>query len=400
MANDIKKKLLKHSEIKENIIQRLKEIEENNNTCIKIIDGAIERINNIIPKYIEGYELRIANERKTPIKINNRKEANDDFMISFHEEGENIKIDIVLKGIDKEFIIGEIDCDVIWYEVYGKTYRMKLNYIALHEEYQNKGYGTEILKHIPSIISYLYKCEVTKVETTAEIIKYDKYKLHDITYSKRIKNIEAWLIENNFKPNGDKDGLEVYEMDLRNNKNVDNYMVCFKNLIIDILNSSSESTYDINSRNKSISECENILKVICKNKYSDGIVKQKALMLQQIKEAIEKAYNELKEDKERTIFAINEVNRIQKEITTEELKINKLDGIEETAIKLYCQYFNFGTVGNVLEEMGYTTQRKGTTEKRKYTASELKEIIGNSNIKNEKLKKYVDYVFIANDSCK
>ncbi|MGH4121728.1 MAG: GNAT family N-acetyltransferase [Clostridium sp.] len=399
--NEVEKKLLKHSEAKEIRIQELKDIAENKSICIQFIDRAIETINRNTPQYVQGYELKIANERTNPIEISEDKDKDNEYTF-FTEKGENIKIDIVLKSKDKELIIGEIDCNVTWTEYSQKRYYVKLNYIALHEEYQNKGYGTEILNHIPTILSHLYKGEIAMVKTTAEVMKYDKYKIHEITYNERIKGIEAWLIKNEYQPNGSflKDTeLEIYEMNLRNNKSIDNDLLIFKRSLINILKSSLKDDFFISWRNESIEECEGTLEIICKNKYSDGVSEQKILKLQKIKETIKREYETLKQEKESIIFAVSEVAKLHDKVTLEELEINEDNSLDEKAIKLYCKYFNYGAVSKTLEQMGYTTKKKGTNENRKYTSEELKEIMFNSNTENKKLKEYANYIIISNYNC-
>lgn len=397
MNKDTEKKFISYSIEKDKRIEKLKEIEETKEICFEFVDGAIEKLSNNSPQYIEGYELRIANERRKLIEESKEDEDEDDeyFICSPQHEVENIKIDIVLRGINKELTIGEIDCNVKLYRHYTENYYVELNYISLDEEYQNKGYGTWVLKHIHTIISHLYKGNVIKVETTPEVITYDKYKIHEITYNERIKSIENWLIINGYEPNGRilKDNkIEFYEISLKDNESIDNYMLNFEKSLLDILTVSY-------SRNKSINKCDDMVKDICKNKYSDGIIEQKILRLNQIRQKIEDKYNKTKEYNEMVILAVDGVKQLYNSISLEDLEINKNDKINEIATKLYCKYFNYSAVGHSMAEMGYTTTNKGTNKKRNYIARELKEMIRNSNVENEKLKKYIEYIFIASEGC-
>lgn len=398
MNKDTENKFISYSIEKDKRIEKLKEIEDTKEICFEFVDGAIEKLSNNSPQYIEGYELRIANERRKLIeKSECQEEDEDDFFVCWSPqyEVENIKIDIVLRGIDKELTIGEIDCNVK-YEHYRENYCVELNYISLDEEYQNKGYGTWVLKHIHTIISHLYKGNVIKVETTPEVITYDKYKIHEITYNERIKSIENWLIRNRYEPNGRtlKDNkIEFYEISLKDNESIDNYMLNFEKSLLDILTVSY-------SRNKNISKCNDMVKDICKTKYSDGIIEQKILRLNQIRQKIESEYNKIKEYNEMVILAVDGIKQLYNNISLEDLEINKNDKINEIATKLYCKYFNYSAVGKFMAEMGYTTTNKGTNKKRNYIARELKEMIRNRNIENKKINKYIEYIFIANEGCR
>lgn len=392
LVNEIEKRLKKHSEEKNVRIEKLKEILENREQCFRFIDGAIERIKNSKPKYIEGYELKIANERRKNLKIkSNNKYMEHDFW-DIAKERENIKIDIILTGENKEITIGEIDCNVEWYGLSReKVYRVKINDICLYEDYQNKGYGTYILRHISSIISHLYEGKVSKVETTPGVIKHDKYKMHDTAYDEIIKNIEKWLKNNGYELSDREDDNKcTYEMEKWGINNIDDYIMEFESTLIDIL--KPYKYY----KDRVISECNEILNIICKTKYSGLSKEGKILRLDKVKESINKAYYKLKEDNEYIISTIDTVKRLYDKVTLDELEINKDDKIDEMVMKLYCRYFTYAKVGTELERMGYTTKSKGTNEQRKYIARELQDIILNSDTKNEVLKEYANCLLIAN----
>ena len=47
-------------------------------------------------------------------------------------------------------------------------------------------------------------------------------------------------------------------------------------------------------------------------------------------------------------------------------------------------------------QLGYTTEKNGSKEKRKYTYNEIEDIIQNSDIENDRLCKYANSIMMAN----
>ncbi|MVX67117.1 hypothetical protein GKZ28_26055 [Clostridium chromiireducens] len=404
MNKDIEQRFKKFNKRKERNSYYLRNIKENKEICIEFIESLINKVKNIDIKYLEGYELRVANESRTLIG-HEELEEHDEFSFTSPKEIENIKCDIVLKNDHEELKIGNIDCDVKFGKSiilgYLKRYAVHLNDITIFNEYKDKGYGTYILKHMAMIMSYLYKGEVCCISATTEILKYDKYKIHEYTYSERTQTIERWLERNEYIRSGEvvKDGeidFAVFRMDLDR-----------KDSLIDIMDTLKKELSDLcftvwDRDNKSyvktqLEECNEIAEKILDEKYNSWSKEKKIEILENIKVEFIKHYDEEKEIRENQIQLIDNTIKLYNSTSMEQLELLEKDTLDDIIIKLYCKSFNLGYVADKLKDLGYmreATNKKG--EKRKYSYEQVRYMIEDSETSYEDLKKYANSILIAN----
>ncbi|NFG60049.1 hypothetical protein FC778_15365 [Clostridium botulinum] len=404
MNKDIEQRFKKYKKLKESDIHYLDTIKKNRPIFIEFIDNAIEEVNALETKYIEGYEVRVANEIKNP--IDNKEFVRDSEWGWYNQEPENlenIQIDIVLKNEIEEITIGKIDCDVRIFNgaLRGdlKRYDVHLNNISIFEEYKDRGYGTFILRHIPMIISDLYKVEVYRVTTTMKVIEFDKYKIYETKYSERIEGLKRWLIRNNYTENFEYIKLKddenlVFELDQTKRESI--------NIILSSLEDEIENLcfrvwrYDNHTYVKTgIEECKKIVDKLLDNKYSSGIKDRKILGLKNLREKFIKKYDEQKKIREDEIKLIDEIIKFYNYISMEQLKVLDKDSIDDIVIKLFLESLNLRRVSEGLERLGYMGKNK-QGEKRKYTDEQVKNMIIDSETSYTDLKKYSGYVLYAN----
>lgn len=404
MNKDIEQRFKKYIKLKKKNNEHLDTIKKSREICIKVIDDAITKVKAIENKYIEGYELRIANETKNSI---DSKE-----FIKYEEWGfygdepenlENIQTDIVLKNKEEEITIGRIDCDI---KVFNgmfigdlKRYNVHINRISIFDKYKDKGYGTFILRHIPMIISDLYKGEVSRVTTTIEVIEFDKYKIHETKYSERIEVIKKWLESNNYIEDSEYIKFKSHErlvFKLEENKKSN-----FKEILACLEEEISHLCFDVwrndNNRhiNSQIEECEQLVDNLLDKKYSLGTKDKKILGLENVKEKFIKEYDKKKEIRENEIRLIDNVIQSYNSISRDQLEILGKDNFDDILIKLYCKFFNLRRVSETLEELGYTGENK-KGEKRKYTDEQVRNMINDSKTNYKELGKYAKCILIAN----
>jgi hypothetical protein len=404
MNKDIEQRFKKYRKLQESNKDYLNTIKQNRPICIEFLDNAINKVKLLETKYIEGYEVRVANEVKKPI---DDKEFVRDSEWGWYNQNpkklENIQIDITLKNEDEEITIGKIDCDI---KVFNgafigdlKRYSVHLNCISIFEEYKNKGYGSFILRHIPMIISDLYKGEVYRVTTTIKVIEFDKYKIHEEKYSERIETIKRWLIQNNYTENSEYIKLKddenlVFEMDQSKRDNINGILSNFEKEISELC--FTVSRYDNNKYIQlQIEKCEEIVDKLLDNKYSLGIKDKKILELENIKEKFIKQYDEQKKIREDEIDLIDDILQFYNSISMEQLEVIEKDTIDDIVIKLYFKSLNLRRVSDELEKLGYMGRNK-KGEKRKYTDEQVSKMIKESKTSYRELKKYSEYILFAN----
>jgi hypothetical protein len=404
MNKDIEQRFKKYRKLQESNKHYLNTIKQNRPIFIEFLDNAIEKVKVLETKYIEGYEVRVANEIKKP--IDSKEFVRDSQWGWYNQEPkklENIQIDIILKNEIEEITIGKIDCDIRVFNgaLIGdlKRYSVHLNYISIFEEYKNKGYGTFILRHIPMIISDLYKGEVYIVTTTMKVIEFDKYKIHETKYSERIEATKRWLIRNNYTENSEYIKLKddknlVFELDQSKRDSINRI---FSSLQDEISHSCfTVWRHDNNMYVKSeIEKYEKILDKLLDNKYSSGIKDKKILGLENLKEKFIEQYKTQKEIREDEIGLIDEIIQLYNSTSMEQLELLENDTLEDIVIKLYCKSFNLRRVSDGLEDKGYIGKNK-KGEKRKYTDEEVRYMIKDSETSYEDLKKYANLILIAN----
>ena len=389
----MKEKLSKYSARKEFRIQYLKEIIENKIFCLEFIDELIKQINDTIPRYIEGYKMRFSNERRSVI---NEEREDDEYYICLDIIKENIKLDIILRNEKEEdILIGMIDCDVRVFGNYERNLDIKINCIEIFEKYQNRGYATRAINHIPRNLSHIYKGRISRVETTSDIIPVDKYELYKNTYCQQLEMVDRFLVRNKYEDDNDftEDDVPIYKLDLYKFKPIDYYINSLIYSLSIIMKTYSKRESDNKEKNEEIEKCKNIIEIICDDSYIYGTKEEKILLLENLKEEIEKIYSDLKRKSESIIVAFDEIRELYKKVNIE---FKYSDSVGEIAAKLYCKYLKYVDVCKELEKMGYMKYGK-ISGKRKYSSKEVKELIINSDMGDEELKNYVKKLIIAND---
>lgn len=397
MNKDIENRVKKMIDKKERNYYCLKTISKNKDICIQLIDNVIQKIKESKAEYLEGYELKVNNEVRTPVV---RKKQEYEWVTP---KIENIKIDITLKNKSEQLNIGNIDCDIEkYYSPYRgnlDTYNIHINYISIFDNYKNKGYGTYILRHVPMIISHIIRGKIYTVSTTTNIFKYDKYKIYEYTYEERVKRLTNWLNNNGYTISSDyieNNGTEIPVFKMKLDED-DNVMGAIKNLEKEI----SELCFAVwHSDNddyvkQELKRCNDISKNIINEKYNIYDKEEKIIKMQDIKKEFVRKYKEQKEIREDEIKLIDDIIIKYNSISMEQLDLLENDTFDDIVIKLYCKSFNLGYVSRVLAELGYFTKNK-EGEKRKYTYEKIKYIIEDSNTKYRELKKYANNILIAN----
>lgn len=404
MNKDIEQRFKKYRKLQESNKDYLNTIKENRPICIEFLNNAINKVNALETKYIEGYEVRVANEIKKP--IDSKEFVRDSKWLWSYQEPkklENIQIDIILENETEKITIGKIDCDIRVFNgaLIGdlKRYSVHLNCISIFEEYKNRGYGTFILKHIPMIISDLYKGEVYRVTTTMKVIEFDKYKIHETKYSERIEVTKKWLISNNYTENSEYIKLKddenlVFELDQSKRESINGILSSLEEEISELC--FTVSRYDNNRHVKlQIDKCEEIVDKLLDNKYSLGIKDKKILELENIKEKLIKQYDEQKEIREDEIELVDDIIKFYNSISTDQLEVIEKDTIDDIVIKLYFKSLNLRRVSEGLEKLGYMGKNK-KGEKRKYTDEQVSNMIKESKTSYIELKEYTEYILFAN----
>lgn len=402
MNKDIEQRLKKMNNRKAQDIYYLNTIEENRDICIDFIESLINKVKESNIKYLDGYELRVANEKRTLIEIETVEKK--ELWCKKPQKTENIKIDIVLKNDYEELKIGKIDCDFKWSERgsgYLNRYGVHLNDILIFEEFRDKGYGSYILKHIPMIISYICQGNVCIVSTTTQVFKYDKYKIHDFTYSERTNSIERWLEYNRYERSGEtiKDGeieFAVFRMELDINDNLIDTMDGLKKELFHLCFKVWDRENEIYVKSE-LEKCKEISEKILDEKYNAYSKEKKIKILENIKEEFIKHYDEEKEIREDQIELIDNTIKSYNSTSMEQLELLEKDTLDDIIIKLYCKSFNLGYVSNQLKDLGYMaegTNKKG--EKRKYSYEQIRYMVEDSETSYEDLKKYANLILIAN----
>lgn len=403
---DVERRLKKFRSQKSSNKRYLKTISDTKEICLDILDRAINKLEKIEYSKLEGYELRISNDKR--IEVKRAVSEDEDYYEDYDDirKYENFQCDIILKNDSEEIIIGDLNCDVkispVYYESDLNRCFVEVNRINISEEYRKMKYGSYILKHIPIIISNIYKCEIYNITTTIEFLPFDRYKIGSITYSERVEALETWLKESyfketeNYKKDSENKKIKVFEMDL-------NKRMKFDYVLEKLLKDMKTLCFTVWSteNKKHIEEYQERCKVILKEVYDDKYITEpkesKIKKMKNMKENFIKIFEEQTEIRLSDIELLEKVVEKYKKIPPEELEINKKDTLDDTTIKLYCMFLNLGRVATELAELGFKTKSKtGKNKTEKYTTNKIKEIICDSITCNKELQEYAKDIIIAN----
>lgn len=404
MNTEVEKRLKKYNENIGKNNHYLEKIKENKKICIDLLDGAIELIKSSSEDNFNGYELKVGNERRKPIekKEKIKSGSEDDFFFSTESvvKEENIELDIILSKENEDVKVGYINCDIEElvgiYTVEITRYNIHLNTIEIYDEYKKRGFGTYVLQHIPMIISHICEAEIKCITTTPQIFKYDKYEIHDDTYSERVENIKKWLEKNGYEEKlsyleDENKRMPIFELD---KNRVSDFLKEFNNLNEEINKLGFRSQDDKYSREKII-ECNKIIEKICDSKYTIGSNKRKVKYIEIIKSDYEENYNVTKEETEDDIKILTKAKKIVENINKEDLTIKEDDIKSDIILKLYLKHLKYTGVIDKLSELGFTTtDRHG--KKKNYGSADIKEEIINSESKYVKFKEYAVTIIMAN----
>jgi hypothetical protein len=119
------------------------------------------------------------------------------------------------------------------------------------------------------------------------------------------------------------------------------------------------------------------------------------LELENIKVEFIKKYQEQKEMRENEIKLIDNIAQLYNSTSMEQLELLENDTLDDIVIKLYCKSFNLRRVSDGLEDKGYIGKNK-KGENRKYTDEQVRYMIEDSETSYSDLKKYANYILMAN----
>lgn len=368
MNSHINNKLRSFEKVKktnEKKINDLKEVHSSNMKILNEIEDKILRKKTL--EYDESYNVQFSSRLETIIdlEVNRIKEP-----IGFQT------IDIHLVKGYKEYYDYEgyerINIGKIGF-VIEEGFSCELKYIFIKEEYQNKGYGSHILKRLRGIINACYrkKKEITYIWTKIDVIKSIEGKEIE-RISNRIKydKIEKLLLYNGYEK----------ENDVYINKNY-GYGYRAPRGEFEMLQENLEERYtrylgkqDDKYAKELMDEIEHTSNIISSNKYGLGDIDERLEEIIRIKRVIENKWDEEEFKCYDNISAVENINRY---INREDdfLELQEKDTLEIKIFKLYCKEWNLNTVSKTLYDMGYKTKYQTTGKERPYTPTEIGEII-------------------------